>query len=90
MCGLVHGDVSINNILIVRLLPNIVAAMPPGMGSNLDNETVDLPSVPCTQEGLSIPLLTGGSLIDFDYSREKDISSVRTSVSLNLLLLLIV
>ncbi len=44
------------------------------------------PDAPCTNEGLSIAFATGGSLIDFDYSREKDILSAKTSVSLNLLL----
>ncbi|KJA13936.1 hypothetical protein HYPSUDRAFT_150995 [Hypholoma sublateritium FD-334 SS-4] len=82
-CGLVHGDVSMNNILIVRLLPNIIAAMPPGPGLNPDVKdalaNVVLPNAPCTNEGLSLALPTGGSLIDFDYSREKDIPSAKTS-----------
>lgn len=90
-CGLVHGDVSINNIVIVRLLPNIFSTIPPGPESEMDSEdelvVVALPDKPCTKEGLlERNLKSGGSIIDFDYSRAKDTTSARTSVSLYLLL----
>ena len=62
----------------------------PGLDDDIDSEDdltiVALPDQPCTQEGLLCDVQSGGSIIDFDYSRKKDVPSVRTSVSLDLLL----
>lgn len=83
-CGLVHGDVSINNLVIVRLLPNILSSIPSVTSGSDEDKDKDAEmdwDVPCANEGLAFPLQSGGSLIDFDYSCAKDILSVKASVS---------
>lgn len=38
-CDIVHGNVSMNNVVIVRLLPNILASIPAGPASGPDSAT---------------------------------------------------
>ena len=129
-CGLVHGDVSLYNVTIVRFLRRILAASPPiqskqantdaPQGSTVDpNSTSSLSSstIPsatqandplsllfaslnanagsqqviweegeaCPPTGLVYELASGGSLIDYDYTREKNKPDSTTSVRLTLL-----
>jgi hypothetical protein len=123
-CDLLHGDISISNIVIVRFLPSILAAslhhsssastaahLPtpitgqqgesftpstatPSIGlssqsvvsiSDIEsNQPVLWETVrPCTESGLPYNLNSGGSVIDFDYSRPKTAVSTQTSVRPN-------
>lgn len=119
-CGLVHGDISISNVVIVRFLPSILAAsdaamhqlsttadeqladaplsgsssgnspttttVNPGIGNSLsfgteDNGLIPWETVlPSTDIGFPHSLGSGGSVIDFDYSRPKNTISAKTSV----------
>jgi hypothetical protein len=115
-CDLVHGDISINNIVIVRFLPSILAAsntsdvatmhlpsptageqladsLPSSLAEPPITDTVDLSFVnegncmmswemvqPCTNIGFLHSLGSGGSVIDFDYSRPRNTLSATTSV----------
>ncbi len=125
-CGLVHGDVSLFNVTIVRFLRRILAASPlmqskqastdaaqgtPSSSSSatqatdqVDTEANELLSLlfkslnadegsqkvvweddkACPSTGLTYELASGGSLIDFDYTREKNKPDSTTSVRLTL------
>ncbi|KAF9473244.1 hypothetical protein BDN70DRAFT_789678, partial [Pholiota conissans] len=80
-CGLVHGDVSMNNIVIVRFLPNILAASPafslPAAATQPLSQAVAIR--PCTMNGLPFDVSSGGSIIDFDYTRAKNVLTTKTS-----------
>jgi hypothetical protein len=119
-CGLVHGDISISNVVIVRFLPSILAASdaamyqpstttgeqladaPPSESSSGNSPTTTTvnPGIenslsfgtednglrcwetvqPSTDTGFPHSLGSGGSVIDFDYSRPKHTISAKTSV----------
>lgn len=49
-CQLVHGDVSINNIMIIRSLPNIVT-LPTSSGSGSSSESLE--SLPIAEQQLA-------------------------------------
>lgn len=106
-CELLHGDISMGNIIIVRFLPKIISA-----ACELDLATVNtdegagsLPIILATTNAASLtslddppeePILdvellrnlgSGGSVIDFDYSRSlSGNGSLKASVSLGHLL----
>ncbi|KJA19870.1 hypothetical protein HYPSUDRAFT_143273 [Hypholoma sublateritium FD-334 SS-4] len=87
-CGLVHGDVSLYNVTIVRFLRQILAASPP---IQLKQANTDAPQgstviweegEACPPTGLVYELASGGSLIDYDYTREKNKPDSTTSGTL--------
>ncbi|KAF9482353.1 hypothetical protein BDN70DRAFT_801610 [Pholiota conissans] len=79
-CGLVHGDISMNNIVIVRFLPNILAALPPPLP-----EPLSFPAshqiTPCHKDGFPHVLKSGGSVIDFDYARASGTPAAEVSMT---------
>ncbi|KJA25405.1 hypothetical protein HYPSUDRAFT_134901 [Hypholoma sublateritium FD-334 SS-4] len=73
-CGLLHGDISIGNIVIVRFLPNIIAACEFAL------TTIGPSNDPLVNDNHLEALGSGGAVIDFDYARSiKGKDSVKAS-----------
>ena len=86
---MVHGDLSINNIVIYRA----PLARPPSKASLPSSSTRVTRNIARQQQGLVVPApLTGldesipvvGTVIDYDYARPIDTLMERTSVHLSL------
>ena len=95
-CTLLHGDISLSNLVIVRFLPHIILAALACEGG-LD-EALELMSIIASLRNPSASFKTpqkkprmdlesffdvpsGGAVIDFDYSRAKGSISPDVSVS---------
>lgn len=54
-CGLVHGNISINNVTIVRFLPNILSVLSTDSIASLSNATIGHPPSPTASQQLLNP-----------------------------------
>ncbi|KJA22489.1 hypothetical protein HYPSUDRAFT_122095, partial [Hypholoma sublateritium FD-334 SS-4] len=83
-CDLVHSDISLTNVMIVRF---------PGVSSKLSTNPSMLPTenklvpwdnvVPCGRDGLeSHEVLSGGGILDFDYTHASNTESTKQSGTL--------
>ncbi|KIJ90160.1 hypothetical protein K443DRAFT_47013, partial [Laccaria amethystina LaAM-08-1] len=81
-CGLVHGDISISNVVIrmpLSLGHHQGIPLPPLQSTQVSEILCHLTVLPSTDIGFPHSLGSGGSVIDFDYSRLKNTISAKTS-----------
>lgn len=93
-CTLLHGDISLSNIVIVRLLPHVILAAlecPGGIKEAMEcmaliasaENPLAAPRRPPANMDIEsfFDVPSGGSVIDFDYSRAKGSVTTNASVS---------